>query len=49
MTERFRSLIERFNQQFAWRAELHARDVDRGVARGELPAALESKSPHALA
>jgi integron integrase len=41
------SLVARLEVQLAWRAELHAQDLACGVARVELPAAFERKSPEA--
>lgn len=41
------SLVPSLNLQLAWRPEFHARDVEAGVARVELPFAFERKSPTA--
>jgi integrase len=42
-----RSVRDDLEQQVAWRRRLHERDLARGVARVELPDALERKSPRA--
>ena len=41
------SLLPAVERQIAWRTELHAADLARGVARVDLPAAFERKSPSA--
>jgi hypothetical protein len=42
-----RSVREDLERQLAWRRRLHERDLARGVARVELPDALERKYPRA--
>jgi integron integrase len=42
-----RSVRDDLERQLAWRRRLHERDVTRGVARVELPDALERKYPRA--
>lgn len=41
------SLVQRLDEQLAWRADLHTSDLTRGVARVDLPTAFERKSPQA--
>jgi integron integrase len=43
-----RSLRANLEQQLEWRRRLHQRDLERGVARVELPEALERKYPRAV-
>jgi len=42
-----RSVLPDLDRQLAWRRQLHERDLARGVARVELPDALERKYPRA--
>jgi integron integrase len=42
-----RSVLPDLDRQLAWREQLHERDLARGVARVELPDALERKYPRA--
>jgi integron integrase len=42
-----RSVLPDLDRQLAWRQQLHERDLARGVARVELPDALERKYPRA--
>lgn len=42
-----RVLRTRLEERIAWRGRLHQRDLDRGVARAELPFALHRKYPNA--
>ncbi len=42
-----RSVRSRLEQQLQWRQQLHQRDLQRGVARVDLPEALERKYPRA--
>ncbi|WP_146395918.1 integron integrase [Pseudobythopirellula maris] len=41
------SVFSAVERQIAWRSELHASDLERGVARVDLPSAFERKSPSA--